>query len=136
MLIMLTAGCEELAMLVWYIIATFILYIIGIIVEGPQNVTYLPGQTPLPIELTCIATEGVVSWRVNGTDHTLSTISVGELPGHNVTGTNILVNSPVNNTEYVCVSSNGNSVTLSDPAYIITPGEYNYIYLYIIFINY
>ena len=79
------------------------MFLAGTIVEGPQNVTYLPGQTPLPIELTCNVTEGVVSWRVNGRGYILSAISDGVLPGHNRTGINILVNSPVNNTEYICV---------------------------------
>ena len=80
-------------------------YNTGTIVEGPQNVTYLPSQTPLPIELMCNVTEGVVSWSVNGVQYTLGELSTGALPGHNSTGTNILVNSPINNTHavYLCV---------------------------------
>ena len=112
------------------------IFLAGTIVEGPQNVIYLLGQTPLPIELTCITTEGTVSWRVNGTGYTLSAISAGVLPGHNRTGTNILVNNPVNNTEYICVSMTfGNSDTLSDPAYIIVPGEYVHARLPILVYN-
>ena len=44
--------------------------------------------------------------------------------GHNRTGTNILVNSPVNNTEYVCVSLTNDDEVSSDPAYIIIAGNY------------
>ena len=36
----------------------------------------------------------------------------------------VLVNSPVNNTEYICVSSTNDGETSSDPAYIIIAGEY------------
>ena len=75
----------------------------GIIIEGPSDVTYLPGLTPLPIKLTCNVT-GAATWTVNGIDYLLSSLTNGALPGHNRTGANILVNSPVNNTEYICVS--------------------------------
>ena len=95
----------------------------GAIIEGPSNVTYLPGLTPLPIELTCNVT-GVPLWRVNSIDYTLARLTDGDLPGHNRTGTNILVNSPVNNTEYICVSVTNDGETSSDPAYIIIAGEY------------
>ena len=94
----------------------------GIIIEGPSNVTYLPGLTPLPIELTCNVT-GFVIWRVNGTAFTVADLNNGALPGHSHNGTNILVNSPVNNTEYICVSLTSDGETNSDPAYIIIVGE-------------
>ena len=99
----------------------------GAIIEGPSNVTYLPGVTPLPIELTCNVS-GTAAWRVNGTNYFLGELTNGDLPGHNRTGKNILVNSPVNNTEYICVSADG-SVTRSDPAYVIIASESNeYLY--------
>ena len=79
-------------------------------------------MTPLPIELTCSVT-GVATWRVDGSDYTLTRLTNGALPGHNRTGTNILVNSPVNNTEYICVSQTNDGETSSDPAYIIIAGE-------------
>ena len=97
--------------------------IVGSITEGPSNVTYLPGLTPLPIELSCNVT-GVATWRVNGTSYALSSLINGALLGHSATGTNILVNSPVNNTEYICVSLTIDGETNSDPAYIIIAGEY------------
>ena len=63
---------------------------LGTVIEGPSDVLYLPGQTPLPIELTCNVT-GVALWEVNGTGYTLWSLTDGYLPGHNRTGTNILL---------------------------------------------
>ena len=97
---------------------------LGTVIEGPSNVTYLPGLTPLPIELTCNVT-GTAAWRVNGSDYILSSLANGALPGHSRTGANILVNRPVNNTEYICVSQIDNGATISDPAYIVIAGECN-----------
>ena len=102
---------------------------LGTVIEGPSNVTYLPGLTPLPIKLTCNVT-GVAAWRVNGTSYILSDLTSGDLPGHSRTGTNILVNSPMNNTEYICVSQTNDGETISDPVYVIIAGECNkYIFL-------
>ena len=108
---------------------------LGTIIEGPSNVTYLPGVTPLPIKLICNVT-GFTLWRVNGTDYALTSLTNGALSGHNHTETNILVNSPVNNTEYICVSltNNGLTSTPSDPAYIIIAGESDNI-LFLIFMD-
>ena len=94
-----------------------------IIIEGPSDVTYTPGLTPLPIELTCNVT-GLPLWSVNGTVYILNNLRNGALPGHNATGTNILIDSPVNNTEYICVSSTNDSEVSSDPAYITIAGEW------------
>jgi len=92
----------------------------GTIIEGPTNITYIPGVTPLPIELTCSVT-GVVAWIVDNVAY----LSGQSIPRHSRTGTNILVNSPVNNTEYICVSLTNNGSFSSDPAYIIIAGEYD-----------
>ena len=84
-------------------------------------------MTPLPIELICNVTGGVViAWIVNGSAYTRNELTNGRLPGHSRNGANILVNSPMNNTKYVCVfiDDNDNEVN-SDPAYIIIAGEYN-----------
>ena len=97
----------------------------GTIIQGPSNVTYLPGLTPLPIELTCNVTR-LAAWRINGITYLLPDITNGVLPGHSRTGTNILVNSPVNNTEYICVSVTIDREIRSDPAYVIIAGEYVY----------
>ena len=97
----------------------------GTIIEGPSYVIYLPGLTPLPIELTCSFTGMIIAWTVNGAAYLLNDLISGALPGHNVTGTNILVNGPVNNTEYVCVSLTHDSEIRSDTVYIIIiTGEY------------
>ena len=93
-------------------------------IAGPSSVTYLPELTSLPIVLTCNVT-GIATWTVNDTDYTLANLADGELPGHNHTGTNILVTSPVNNTEYICVSLTNDGKTRSVPAYIVIAGEYN-----------
>ena len=96
----------------------------GTIIEGPSSITYIPGLTPLPIELTCNVT-GLPIWIVNGTAYLTINLDDGTLPGHSRTGTNILVNIPVNNTEYVCITlTNDGDETHSDPAYIIIAGEY------------
>ena len=98
---------------------------VGTVIKGPCNVTYLPGLTPLPIELTCNVT-GVAGWRVDNGSYTLTELRNGALLGHNRTGTNILVNSPVNNTEYICVSQTNDGEIRSDPAYIIIAGEHSH----------
>ena len=100
-------------------------YHTGFIIEGPNNVTYIPNLTPLPIELTCNVT-GIPSWIINGTSFTISELANGVLPGHNTSETNILVYTPVNNTQYVCASVTLNGETRSDPAYIIIAGEYSH----------
>ena len=103
----------------FYVLATLLLYI-GIVIEGPSNVTYIPGQTPLPIELICNVT-GFPTWIVDGSDYTLSSLIGGGLTGHNVSGTNILVEAPVNNTEYICVSNSvmtGLETDRSEPAFL------------------
>ena len=95
----------------------------GPIIEGPNNVTYIPNLTPLPIELTCNVT-GVPSWIINGAIYRIFQLANGELPGHNTSGANILVHTPVNNTQYVCASVTNDNTITSDPAYIIFGGEY------------
>ena len=97
----------------------YILYA-GTVNEGPSNVTYIPGVTPLPIELTCNVAE-IPIWIVNDTSYTTGELANGVLPGHSRIGSNILVNSPVNNTEYICVSlrNDGGVPVSSDPVYII-----------------
>ena len=95
----------------------------GTVIEGPSNVTFLPGLTPLPIELTCNVT-GVAAWRIDNVTYTLAQLTSGIPPGHSRTGTNILVNSPVNNTEYICVCTTIDGETSSDPSYINIAGEH------------
>ena len=50
---------------------------------------------------------------------------MGGLPGHNRTGSNILIVEPVNNTEYFCVESNqnGDIIGVSLPATLYFAGR-------------
>ena len=108
-----------------YSIYTCLHTVLGTIVEGPSSVTYIPGLTPLPIEMRCNCT-GYITWKINKLLYLLSLISIGVVPGHSHNGTNILVNSPVNNTEYICVSPSNTAAlndVCSDPAYIVIAGE-------------
>ena len=84
----------------------------GAIIKGPSNITYIPYLIPLPIKLICNVI-GKPSWIVNGSVYSLSNLTDGALPGHNRTGTDILVNRPVHNTEYICQSATNGSETLS-----------------------
>ena len=97
----------------------------GVINEGPSNVTYFPGVTPLPIEMTCNVTGRVTAWIVNDTNYVVIQLINRELPGHGLANTNLLVRSPVNNTECICVFENddGNE-TYSDPAYVVIASKY------------
>ena len=128
---------EEYLKCIWsYLIYVTVLHLCtGTIIEGPSDVIYFPGQTPLPIELICNVTSGVPAWRVNGTAYLLTDLTSGVLAGHNRTGANILVNSPKNSTEYICILPTLNAETRSDPAYIFVAGElyycmYTYMYMY------
>ena len=98
----------------------------GIINQGPTNVTYIPGQTSLPITLTCNVT-GFASWIVNGSSYLTSQLTAGLLNGHNASGADILINIPMNDTEYICVSSTQNVAVNSTPAFIYIAGNYVYI---------
>ena len=110
---------------------------IGIVKEGPSSVIYFPGQTPLPIELICNVT-GFATWRVdfnNGTngEFTPNGLLSGNLDGHSVSGPNILISVPVNNTEYVCVSNEGRNASLSDSAFLYIAGKHVCMFLLKIF---
>ena len=109
---------------------------VGTAIEVPSIVIYFPGRTILPIELTCNVTGTVTAWIVNDTAYTRIQLTNGALPGHSRTRANILVNSPINNTKYICVSLNDDVETYSDPSYIYVAGEcdkfqrlYNCVYI-------
>ena len=98
-------------------------HIAGSIYQGPSNVTYIPGQTSLPIILICNVT-GFASWIVNGTSYLTSQLGGGGLNGHSASGANIVINIPVNGTEYICVSNTLNDAVNSTPAFLHIAGEY------------
>ena len=96
---------------------------VGLVIQGPSDVIYFPGVTPLPIELICNVT-GVAAWRINGTDRILGTLGMGIPAGHNHSGTNVLINIPTNNTEYICLSQTNDDTVPSEPAFLYVAGEY------------
>ena len=61
---------------------------------------------------------------INGTTFTLNELARGELPGHTRDGTNIVIETPVNNTQYVCESliSTNHSIQ-SEAAFVYIAGE-------------
>ena len=77
-------------------------------------------MTVLPTELTCDISDGV-AWVVNNVTYLLNQLRTGNLPGHNVNGSNILITSiPMNNSQYVCSDGNNNGGVYL----IIVAGEY------------
>ena len=104
------------------------MYHVGVIAtDGSSVVIYFPGQGP--IELACNvegSTAGTTLWSVNGSRFTLIELRIGGLPNHNVTGTSIVINVPVNNTEYNCGTINftAGSLLLSDSIFVYIAGEY------------
>ena len=100
---------------------------LGIVIEGPSNVTYIPGQTPLPIELICNITGVFVTWRVNGSTYLPGNLIANppSLAGHSANGDNILIMDPLNNTEYICVSNIPNTPgSPSPPAFLYIACEF------------
>ena len=85
------------------------------------------------IELICNVT-GFATWRVNVNDRTDGEFTPNGLVNgdghmHGVDGTNILINVPMNNTEYACVSNVGLDVSLSDPAFLNIAGKHTCTYV-------
>ena len=100
---------------------------LGIVIEDPSNVTYIPGQTPLPIELICNITGAFVAWRVNGSTYFPGDLISNPPPlaGHSANGENILIMDPMNDTEYVCLSNiPGIPGTPSPPAFLYIAGQF------------
>ena len=90
----------------------------------PSTVTLFPGDTSAVF--ACQLSSGIIPlWQVNGVSYTLTGLSNGELSGHSVSGTNIIVSVPMNGTEYVCVipAVPPNPTILSNPAFLYIAGE-------------
>ena len=62
---------------------------------------------------------------MDGTRYGLDELQDGYLPGHNVTGSNITVSTPMNGTKYVCVIPliPPNPTVMSDPAFLYIAGK-------------
>ena len=110
-----------------YNITTLILLVyvcIGVaVIEGPVEVIYRPGDDP--VELTCTIYEGAAGWSVNGENPVTATaIRNGGLDNHTVSGTNLVVLVPTNNTQYVCVAIRDGGDFYSNPVYLYIAGTY------------
>jgi len=87
-----------------------------------------PGED---VELLCNVTGGT-AWRVNGTTYTLAQLFNGTLTGHNISGSNIIVenimmNDGRNGTEYICVDFQipPTPDIESDPTFLFVASEYS-----------
>ena len=100
----------------------------GVIIQGPSNVTYFPGDPN--IRLICTVSSGVPAWTVNGSLIALSQFddpanNPNVPPGHSRMGADIIIEAPpANNTMYAClVDVSVNESFRSDPAFVYVAGE-------------
>ena len=101
------------------------MYYVGAVIKGPSSIIYFPGQEL--VQLTCEIFEGSTGWSVNGSNAvTLSDINNSGLPGHSLNGTSLVINTPMNNTEYVCVSISDDGNLQSDPVFLFVAGKFTY----------
>ena len=91
---------------------------------SPTTVILFPGETNAVFECAVNPSVVINSWEVEGISYRLDELFDGDLPGHNVTGRNITVSTPVNGTKYVCVIpiTPPNPTILSDPAFLYIAG--------------
>ena len=98
------------------------LTMVGIILTSPRNFTFVPGITPSPVQLTCDVTP-VAGWIVNDSILLLNQL---DSIGHGLNGTNIVINNPVNNSQYFC----SNGINDGEPYHIFVAGKYISIPMY------
>ena len=89
----------------------------------PTNVTLYPGDSGAVFY--CVANPFVIAWAINGRRYGLDELFAGDLPGHNVSGSNLTVSTPVHGTKYVCVipQTPPTPSIMSDPAFLNIVGE-------------
>jgi len=94
-----------------------------IILQGPMNVTYFPGQPG--IELICTVSGGVPLWLINGSAFTLNQLSMNVIPRHSRNGSNIVISAPpMNNTVYICqLQLSADDNIFSYPAFVYVASE-------------
>ena len=80
---------------------------VGTMFQEPGDVIYHPGVTTLPIELTCDL-RAAAGWSINGDVYFIVQLESGIVPDHNVSGGIILINNPLNNSEYFCSDGTNN----------------------------
>ena len=72
------------------------------------------------MEFTCDVS-AALGWWANGIAYLFNRLQNGDLPGHNVSGSNILITSnPMNNSQYVCSDGYNNGGMYR----ILVAGEY------------
>ena len=60
-------------------------YYTGVVIDGPSDVIYHPGVTPLPIEIACNVSMGTVKlWTINSSYWLYIKLFEGRLPGHSL----------------------------------------------------
>ena len=102
-------------------------------VISPSTVILFPGVTSAIFECLVNPSAIIPSWEVNTKRYYLDELFEGDLPGHNVSGTNITVSIPMNGTEYVCVipRTPPTPTVFSDPAFLYIAGKLYFTYIYV-----
>ena len=79
----------------------------------------------------CNVTGGTTTWRVNNVLYTATQLTNGQLAGHNITGSNIIVeditiNDDRNGSVYICtiLQTPPTPDIVSDPTILYVAGEY------------
>ena len=100
----------------------------------PSTIVLFPGDTSTVLACQVNPNTTLPSWEVNGMNYRLDELFRGDLPGHNVSGTNITVSMPVNGTKYICIipAVPPNSPILSNPAFLYIAGEV--LCMYVLFL--
>ena len=89
---------------------------VGAIVTEPGDVVYYPGST---IELTCELAIAA-TWVVNDVIYLIGQLENGSLPGHNISGINLVISNPMNNSRYYCSDGRNNGGVYR----VLIAGEY------------
>jgi len=97
-----------------------IYYVAGVVIQGPSIVIYFPGQSP--VQLACKTSAGIIGWSINDS----LTITPGDIntrKGHSLNGTKLVIDNPINNTKYVCISIRSTLNLRSDPVFLFVAGN-------------
>ena len=95
---------------------------IDVIINGSGVFIYIPGEGPVEINCTAEGEDSII-WIVNGTTFPIFNLINGALPNHGINGTNIVIDVPVNNTEYICAVFVMDLIITSDPVIIYIAGK-------------
>jgi len=92
-------------------------------VKGPEDAIYFPGQNDSVVFECQVSEDFSLSWSVNSTEYSLNNISNGDVTGHTINGTSIIVTTPYNGTSYTCIASSGSNKTHSGTVYLYIAGK-------------